>query len=64
MKSCNPNMWANMEKKCPYFEHHSFSIYTDRTEGHWGRCTKINKTFRYVIGTEPPCEKTRQTTLI
>jgi len=63
MKSCCPNMWINLEKKCEHFEHHSFSINTDGTEGHWGTCTKLNKTFRYVIGTTPPCEPI-QTTLI
>lgn len=61
MKSCNPNMHMGREKECSCFEHHCFSEWADGTKGHWGHCTKLNKTFRYIIGTTPPCEPIQAT---
>ena len=73
IKQCSPNQWVHGEKNCKHWKRscfHSHGIFDDdgdyigSAEGQWGYCDYLKKQFLYMIGTEAPCEKTKQTTLM
>ena len=73
IKECSPNQWILGDKNCPYWDRicfHSHGIfdedgeYIGSAEGQWGYCDLLKKKFLYMIGTEAPCEKTKQTKLM
>lgn len=72
-KVCSPNMHIGTQDNCKHWERNCFctsGIFNDDGEmigeeqSQWGYCSKLDKKFRYVLGTEPPCETTKQTVLI
>ena len=73
IKECSPNQWVRGEKDCPHWQKGAFHAhgifdedgeYIGSAEGQWGFCTLLQEKFLYIIGTEAPCEKTKQTTLM
>ena len=73
IKECSPNQWILGEKDCPHWNKicfHGEGVFDDKGEyigskdGQWGYCDLLDKKFLYYLGTEAPCEKTKQTTLM
>ena len=72
-KKCTPHMHMGTQDNCKHWHRNSFSLrgifnddgeMIDEEEAQWGYCDLLDKKFRYILGTEPPCETTRQTVLI
>lgn len=70
---CSPNMHIGEQDNCPHWHRICFSewgVFNDNHEmigdkkGQWGYCDLLDKKFLYVLGTDPACETTRQTTLM
>ena len=73
IKECSPNQYVLGDNNCEHWHRncfHSHGIFDDdgnyigSAEGQWGYCDRLKSKFLYVLGTEAPCEKTRQTKLM
>lgn len=73
IKECSKNQWVIGETNCPHWTRNSFHShglfdddgeYIGSANGQWGYCDLLNKKFLYILGTEAPCEKTKQTILM
>lgn len=73
IKECSLNQWIMGDNNCPHWHRNSFHShgifdnkgeYIGSQEGQWGYCDLLQKKFLYLLGTEAPCEKTVQSTLM
>ena len=73
IKECSQNQWVQGETNCPHWKRscfHSHGIFDDNgnyvgsANGQWGYCDLLQKKFLYLLGTEAPCEPTKQTKLM
>lgn len=73
LKECSQNQWIIGETNCKHWKRscfHSHGIfdetgeYVGSADGQWGYCKLLKKKFLYILGTEAPCEKTKQTKLM
>ena len=73
IKECSQNQWVHGETNCQHWKRNSFHThgifnendeYIGSAEGQWGYCDLLKKKFLYMLGTEAPCEKTKQTKLM
>ena len=73
IKECSQNQWIRGETNCQHWKRisfHSHGVFNDDGEyigsadGQWGYCDLLEKRFLYLLGTEAPCENTKQTKLM
>ena len=73
LKQCSQDQTMGGLKNCKHWKRicfHSHGLFDDdgeyigSAEGQWGACDLLKKKFIYLIGTEAPCETTKQTKLM